>query len=357
MKALPIRRRWLVLLTGAAIAGAAVGGCLLIRLRSAATVLPAESIQVGDTVREYRLVIPPVSDERSRAPVLFVFHGAIDTTEQAAEYTQLDRLAASQGVYVVYPQGHFLSWPPNIPPENPDIIEPDLAFFDALCRELTRRYPVDAKRVYVTGMSQGAAFVNLLVAKRSEKIAAAASHSGWLPDPLGDEPMHTRHKCPLLFIAGSEDLQVSPAAVREACDCFRREGHPVELLEIDGLGHQWALEHNINAKIWQFLSPHRLPEQVPPSNSRHHSSACGGIPQGSRNVPSIGLFPWKSHRFAQASLSCLKSCPVFRHKAARAHCRVFWLTLAIAKPMRVIPALSLVRRDHPSMDWLLVMPA
>ena len=76
-------------------------------------------------MREYRLVIPPSSDEQSRAPVLFVFHGAIDTTEQAAEYTQLDRLAASQGVYVVYPQGRFFNWPPSIPPENPDCIEPD----------------------------------------------------------------------------------------------------------------------------------------------------------------------------------------------------------------------------------------
>jgi poly(3-hydroxybutyrate) depolymerase len=153
-----------------------------------------------------------------------------------------------------------LNWPPSIPPENPECIEPDLAFFDALCRELALRYHVDAKRVYVTGMSQGAAFVNLLVAKRSEKIAAAASHSGWLPHPLGDEPIHTRRKCPLLLIAGSEDRQVPPAAVREAYECFRREGHPVELLVIEGLGHHWALEHNINAKIWRFLSQHRLPE-------------------------------------------------------------------------------------------------
>ena len=192
------------------------------------------------------------------APILFVFHGALDTTEQAAEYTRLDRLASSQGVYVVYPQGRFLNWPPSIPPENPECIEPDLALFDALCRELAHRYPVDTKRIYVTGMSQGAAFVNLLVAKRSEKIAAAAAHSGWLPDPLGESPLHTRRKCPMLFIAGTEDRQVPPAAVREAYDCFRRADHPVEFLLIEGLGHHWALEHDVNAKIWRFLSPHRL---------------------------------------------------------------------------------------------------
>jgi predicted esterase len=109
-------------------------------------------------------------------------------------------------------------------------------------------------------MSQGAAFVNLLVAKRSEKIAAAASHSGWLPNPLDSEGMHARRKCPILFITGSQDQQVPPATVRKAYDCFRREGHPVRFELIDGLGHRWALEHDINTTIWRFLSQHRLPE-------------------------------------------------------------------------------------------------
>jgi hypothetical protein len=62
----------------------------------------------------------------------------------------------------------------------------------------------------------------------------------------------------MLFIAGSEDRRVPPAAVPEAYGSFQREGHPVQFLMIDGLGHHWALEHDINAKIWRFLSPHRL---------------------------------------------------------------------------------------------------
>ncbi len=274
MKALSFQTFRCVFLTAVVIAGTVIGGGLFFRLSRPATVLPAESLTIRGEVRQYRLVIPRWREGRMPTPVLFVFHGAIDTTEQAAEYTKLDRLASSQGVYVVYPQGRFLNWPPSIPPENPECIEPDLAFFDALCRELAHRYPVDMKRVYVTGMSQGAAFVNLLVAKRSEKIAAAASHSGWLPDPLGDGPLHTRRKCPLLFIAGSEDRQVPPAAVREAYDCFRREGHPVEFLIIEGLGHHWALEHDINPKIWRFLSPHRLSERMPPPGRRDRSERC-----------------------------------------------------------------------------------
>ena len=37
----------------------------------------------------------------------------------------------------------------------------------------------------------------------------------------------------------------------------RRQGHPVELLEIPGLGHQWAEAQQINSRIWQFLRSHR----------------------------------------------------------------------------------------------------
>lgn len=57
------------------------------------------------------------------------------------------------------------SWPPFIPPENPEHVDADLHFFDAVCDELTQQYNIDERRVYATGMSQGAAFVNLLVAE------------------------------------------------------------------------------------------------------------------------------------------------------------------------------------------------
>ena len=226
------------------------------RLR--ATVLPKETILVDGLPREYRLVIPDAVDGRTPAPLLFAFHGPIDTTEEAARYMQLDRLAAARGFYLVYPQGYHLSWPGEIPAGNPEYVERDLAFVDALCTELSGRYRVDERRVYAVGMSQGAAFVNLLAARRSAKLAACVAHSGWLPRPLGEEGIHAERKCPMLFIVGSEDRQVPPATVREACTCFEREGHPAEFLLIEGLGHRWAVEHDVNETIWRFLSRYAL---------------------------------------------------------------------------------------------------
>lgn len=150
------------------------------------------------------------------------------------------------------------SWSPFIPPENPEHVDADLHFFDAVCDELTQQYNIDERRVYATGMSQGAAFVNLLVARRSKKLAAAA-HSGWLPRPLPDEGIRAERKTPMLFIVGSDDTQVPPDVVSSAYECFRREGHPSEYYEVRRLGHGWGRRQGINDRIWRFLSGHSVP--------------------------------------------------------------------------------------------------
>jgi len=222
-------------------------------------VLREQTIDVRGMKRQYRLVIPKSLEESSPSPLLFAFPGAGDSAEDMSRYTQLDWLAADRGFYLVYLEGRYLSWPPFIPPENPECADPDLHFFDAVCDELIPRYNIDERRVYATGMSQGAAFVNLLVAKRSRKLAAAAVHSGWLPRPLPDEGIHADHKTPMLFIVGSDDRQVPPDVVSSAYECFRREGHPSEYYEVPGLGHAWAGRQGINEQIWQFLSQCRVP--------------------------------------------------------------------------------------------------
>ncbi len=223
------------------------------------TILPRETVEVEGVAREYRLVVPD-SLQESPVPLLLVFHGALETNEAVARSTQLDRLAAAQGFFLVYPQGLNQSWPASLPADNPDYYMRDLAFFDAMVDDLAERYPIDRRRVYVAGISQGGAFVQLLVSRRSEKIAAAVSHSGWLPDPLSVQGIGARRECPLMLVVGSDDKQVSPTAAEESRDCFRREGHPVEYHMIEGLGHRWALEHDINETIWSFLSEHRLGE-------------------------------------------------------------------------------------------------
>ena len=217
------------------------------------------SVAVDGEEREYRLVIPDAVHGGRLISVVFALHGAFGTTSEMAEYTDLDRLAVQEGFLLVYLQGRNRSWPPLIAPENPNAMVPDIQFFEAMCDEMVRQYHADPRRVYVVGVSQGGAMANLLTAKCSQRIAATVCCCGWLPEPLGQEPLNTQHKCPMLFIVGSEDSQVPPATVRAVSDVFAREGHPVEFRIIEGLGHDWPRNQDENKRIWDFLNSHRLP--------------------------------------------------------------------------------------------------
>ena len=179
-----------------------------------------------------------------------------------ARYTGLDQLAITRGCFIVYLEGRHLSWPPFVPPDNPDYIVPDLELFDAVCDTLVEQYGIDRRRIYVVGISQGGAFANLLVAKRSGSIAAAVCHSGWLPEPLSELGIHASRKTPMLFVVGAEDRQVSPSLLKKGVECFQREGHQVEYWEIPGLGHGWCREKGFNDRLWQFLAEHRLEEEA-----------------------------------------------------------------------------------------------
>lgn len=215
-----------------------------------------ESMTVEGVKRTYRLVRPDSILGKSKLPVVFALHGALDTTAEMAVYTDLDRLAVEKGFFLVYLQGRLLNWPPSIPEENPTYIDNDLRFFEAMCDEMVSKHQADPKRIYVVGVSQGGCMANLLTAKCSDRIAATVCCCGWMPRPLDVEPLNTKNKCPILFLVGAEDGQVPPAAVRKARDAFERDGHPVELRTIPGLGHGWP---PVNKEIWAFLETKRLP--------------------------------------------------------------------------------------------------
>jgi polyhydroxybutyrate depolymerase len=218
------------------------------------------AIDVNNQRREYRLVIPRSADGLTSVPVVFALHGANDTTDEMAASTGLDELAAEKGFLLVYLQGRIFNWPPFIPPENPDILNPDLEFFAAMCDWVVSRHHADPRRIYLVGVSQGGAMANAITARCSERIAATVAVCGWMPEPLDVEPLGTRHKCPMLFMVGSRDRQVPPEAVRVGYDAFAREGHPVEFRVIEGFGHGWPRAEN--ERVWEFFDSHQLPEVV-----------------------------------------------------------------------------------------------
>jgi polyhydroxybutyrate depolymerase len=208
---------------------------------------PDERITVGGRERAYRLLVPDRPAGEPRALVL-AFHGfRVDSKDVMPTYSRLDALARAKGFILVYPNALEGRWRLRRAGNE------DLAFFDALLQRLERAYPVDRTRVYATGMSNGAYFVNVLAAERSEVLAAVAPHSGGLG--VLARGIKARRKYPVMILHGAQDRIVPVAEGRRARDAYRREGHEVRYVEVPGLGHRWA---GRNEDMWAFFQAHAM---------------------------------------------------------------------------------------------------
>jgi polyhydroxybutyrate depolymerase len=77
----------------------------------------------------------------------------------------------------------------------------DVAFTGALLDDLMRAYPVDPRRVYATGMSNGAVMAYRLASELSERIAAIAPVAG----AVGTESNRPRRPVSVLHFHGTKD--------------------------------------------------------------------------------------------------------------------------------------------------------
>ena len=216
----------------------------------AANILPDQTIVVDEAVRQYRLVVPH-SLPAEPVPILFAFHGIGDSPEGMAAYSALDRLAADSRFILVYPAARRAMWTTvNVDAENLDE-NPDIRFFDRLLEDLAGRFPIDPNRIHLVGMSNGASLAQLLAFARPN-VAAVVAHSGPKPHGLRE----SARPFPIMLLAGDEDLAAE--AMTSDAEEYRASKHPVELIPIPGLGHEWSKSHN--AAIWEFLSRHKHSE-------------------------------------------------------------------------------------------------
>lgn len=213
----------------------------------ATKVLNHESISVHGTARRYRLVVPDVIP--TPAPIVFAFHGVGETPEAMAEYCGWDALAAREGFLLVYPAAERGIWR-TVEVDDEQLDEhADLRFFDVLLDHLSTRYPIDHRRVYLLGMSNGATFAQLVAGERRQQVAAIVAHSG--PQqasvvPRSDAP-------PLMLLVGAEDS--AQATIRQDAELTEAAGREVALVLIPRLEHAWSVAHN--AQMWQFLEAAR----------------------------------------------------------------------------------------------------
>jgi polyhydroxybutyrate depolymerase len=265
--------------------------------------------------RPYKTKIPSSYDPTKPTPLLIMFHGYASSAEKHEAYFQFAPVAEAQGFLYAYPDGVkdavgnqgwnatdaccFFTTP------KPD----DVAYVSAILDDMSARYNVDPKRIFLVGHSNGAFLSHRLGCELAPRIAAFVSMAGGVWNdpsqctptaPLSVVELHatddpivnydggaifpsvtplypsahatvatwaTKNNCttaltdtgaPLDLVA---DVAGAETTVERYGGC--NAGVSVELWTMNGIvatsAHQPSLAPSFAATIWSFLNAHAKP--------------------------------------------------------------------------------------------------
>jgi polyhydroxybutyrate depolymerase len=210
--------RWILVLMGI------VGIALQLPTSAPAADGPLVSHRIGN--RTYQLFVPPGSGPR---PLVIALHGGGGNGAQVAKSAGLIDKAAKEGFILALPEGSsrfgkLETWNAGgccayAMREKVD----DIGFIRSMIDELDRTQPVDPKRVYVVGMSNGGMMAERVAIELGDRIAGAAIFVGAL---FGNEPRPVA-AVPMLIVNAEKDEQVPVAGGTSTTGIVRRsQGMP-----------------------------------------------------------------------------------------------------------------------------------
>jgi polyhydroxybutyrate depolymerase len=211
--------RWILVLMGIA------GIALQLPTSAPAADGPLVSHRIGN--RMYQLFVPPTGD--GRRPLVIALHGGGGNGAQVAASAGLIDKATKEGFILALPEGSsrfgkLQTWNAGgccayAMRKKVD----DVGFIRALIDELERTQPVDPKRIYVVGMSNGGMMAERVAIELGDRIAGAAVFVGAL---FGNEPKPIA-AVPMLIVNAEKDEQVPVAGGTSTTGIVRRsQGMP-----------------------------------------------------------------------------------------------------------------------------------
>lgn len=213
--------------------------CVIKTLKNPVALMVQKQMAWDGLKRSYAVYRPNPSG--NTMPLLIYFHGAGGHAWPEMQSARFKDVADENNFLLVYPQASIWDQP-DIPSWNINDFNPvdDLGFIREMLKQLIHDYPIDEKRVYITGMSSGGYMTYYLAFKMGEKFAAIAPVSG-LPVEYTVHNETIGCELPLLHMHGTLDATVSyhggyqSLSVDSAISCFVRNNHCNPVPEVSQL--------------------------------------------------------------------------------------------------------------------------
>lgn len=146
------------------------------------------SVNIGG--RDYRLYVPKNLPQGRKVPLLLALHGGFGNSEYFEHHLGMNKVADRKGFIVAYPNGtegkiwvmkNKRMWNAGnccgiAARQNVN----DVDYLADVINDIKAKYPVDNKRVYLTGHSNGAMMSYRFICERPDMVAAMVSIAGQL---------------------------------------------------------------------------------------------------------------------------------------------------------------------------------
>ena len=240
--------------------------------------------------RAYKLYVPAnlqLGTQSAPRPMVVMLHGCTQTPDDFAAGTQMNRLADEHGFLVVYPEQPQQANPSKcwnwFRPQDQMSNAGEPAVIAGIAQEVVARHGADPRRVFIAGLSAGAAMAVVLGETYPGLFAGIGVHSGLPYGSANDIP-----SAMAAMKGGRSGLQVGLSGGRQvpgtSAKARRKAAQVVPTIVFHGDRDHTVQHSNADAIVQQAQNAHRARTAGAALNASTQTGTAAGGHRYSRTV-------------------------------------------------------------------------